>query len=93
MLGSIPRLLLVKDSMVVHLTAVKLMEEFSENRLQKATSCDMPTRMQLHQNSDVFDASTAAAGEITGLYMIDDEGEVMTSDVNTNLFDWEAAEY
>merc|ERR1719491_2889585 len=37
------------------------------------------------QNPNVFDASTAAAGEITGLYMIDDEGEFSTSDVNANF--------
>jgi len=36
-------------------------------------------------NPNVFDASTAEAGEITGLYMIDDEGEISTSDVNANF--------
>ena len=37
------------------------------------------------QNPNVFDASTAKEGEITGLYMIDEEGELTTSDVNANF--------
>lgn len=36
-------------------------------------------------NPNVFDASTAEAGEITGLYMTDDEGVISTSDVNAKF--------
>mmetsp|Transcript_3976 Transcript_3976/g.6117 ORF Transcript_3976/g.6117 Transcript_3976/m.6117 type:complete len:150 (-) Transcript_3976:161-610(-) len=36
-------------------------------------------------NPNVFDASTASQGEITGLFLIDDEGEMSTSDVNANF--------
>lgn len=32
-----------------------------------------------------FDASTAAQGEITGMFMIDDEGEISTTDVNARF--------
>ena len=34
---------------------------------------------------NVFDASTAAQGEITGMFMIDDEGELSTTDVNAKF--------
>jgi photosystem II protein len=36
-------------------------------------------------NPNVFDASTASEGEVTGMYMVDDEGELSTSDVNANF--------
>lgn len=36
-------------------------------------------------NPNVFDASTASAGEITGLFMVDEEGEMSTNDVNANF--------
>jgi|EP01083_Nonionella_stella_P304094 photosystem II protein len=32
-----------------------------------------------------FDANTAAAGEVTGMFMIDDEGEISTNDVNARF--------
>lgn len=32
-----------------------------------------------------FDASTAAAGEVTGMFMIDEEGEISTTDVNARF--------
>eukprot|EP00526_Cylindrotheca_closterium_P024546 CAMPEP_0113629386 /NCGR_PEP_ID=MMETSP0017_2-20120614/15252_1 /TAXON_ID=2856 /ORGANISM="Cylindrotheca closterium" /LENGTH=146 /DNA_ID=CAMNT_0000539777 /DNA_START=115 /DNA_END=555 /DNA_ORIENTATION=+ /assembly_acc=CAM_ASM_000147 len=34
---------------------------------------------------NVFDASTAEKGEITGMFMIDDEGEISTTDVNAKF--------
>ncbi|KAL7495071.1 hypothetical protein ACHAWT_005573 [Skeletonema menzelii] len=37
------------------------------------------------KNPNVFDASTASQGEITGLFLIDDEGEMSTNDVNANF--------
>ena len=36
-------------------------------------------------NPNVFDASTAAKGEITGLFMQDEEGEISTTDVNARF--------
>ena len=36
-------------------------------------------------NPNVFDASTAAAGEITGMFMIDEEGEISTTSVNARF--------
>ena len=36
-------------------------------------------------NPNVFDASTASQGEITGMFLIDDEGEMTTTDVNANF--------
>lgn len=34
---------------------------------------------------NVFDASTAEKGEITGMFMIDEEGEISTTDVNAKF--------
>mmetsp|Transcript_8385 Transcript_8385/g.15989 ORF Transcript_8385/g.15989 Transcript_8385/m.15989 type:complete len:154 (+) Transcript_8385:176-637(+) len=34
---------------------------------------------------NVFDASTAAKGEITGMFMIDEEGEISTTSVNASF--------
>jgi photosystem II protein len=36
-------------------------------------------------NPNVFDASTASQGEITGMFLVDDEGEMSTTDVNANF--------
>jgi len=36
-------------------------------------------------NPNCFDASTAEAGEVTGMFMIDSEGEMSTSDVNASF--------
>jgi len=36
-------------------------------------------------NPNVFDASTASAGEITGLFLVDEEGEMSTTDVNASF--------
>ena len=37
------------------------------------------------QNPNVFDASTSASGEVTGMFMIDEEGEMSTTSVNANF--------
>mmetsp|Transcript_1413 Transcript_1413/g.3119 ORF Transcript_1413/g.3119 Transcript_1413/m.3119 type:complete len:152 (-) Transcript_1413:351-806(-) len=34
---------------------------------------------------NVFDAATAAEGEVTGMFMVDDEGELSTTDVNARF--------
>ena len=34
---------------------------------------------------NVFDSSTAAQGDVTGMFMIDDEGEISTNDVNAKF--------
>mmetsp|Transcript_10 Transcript_10/g.13 ORF Transcript_10/g.13 Transcript_10/m.13 type:complete len:148 (+) Transcript_10:63-506(+) len=36
-------------------------------------------------NPNCFDASTAEAGEVTGMFMIDEEGEVSTTQVNASF--------
>ena len=36
-------------------------------------------------NPNVFDASTAKQGDVTGMYMIDEEGEISTTDVNARF--------
>jgi photosystem II protein len=37
------------------------------------------------KNPNVFDASTAKQGDVTGMFMIDDEGEISTTDVNARF--------
>ena len=34
---------------------------------------------------NVFDASTSAKGEVTGMFMVDNEGEISTTDVNARF--------
>jgi len=36
-------------------------------------------------NPNCFDASTAVKGEVTGMFLSDDEGELMTTDVNAKF--------
>merc|ERR1712194_596630 len=36
-------------------------------------------------NPNVFDASTASEGDVTGMFMTDDEGEISTNDVNAKF--------
>jgi photosystem II protein len=36
-------------------------------------------------NPNVFDASTASQGDVTGMFMVDDEGELSTTDINANF--------
>jgi photosystem II protein len=39
----------------------------------------------LFDNPNVFDASTSSEGEVTGMFMVDDEGELSTTDVNARF--------
>ena len=54
-------------------------------RLTRAVDGSSAVATSKFQNPNVFDASTASQGEITGLFLIDDEGEMSTSDVNANF--------
>eukprot|EP00545_Synedropsis_sp_CCMP1620_P014602 CAMPEP_0119013196 /NCGR_PEP_ID=MMETSP1176-20130426/8127_1 /TAXON_ID=265551 /ORGANISM="Synedropsis recta cf, Strain CCMP1620" /LENGTH=148 /DNA_ID=CAMNT_0006966257 /DNA_START=74 /DNA_END=517 /DNA_ORIENTATION=+ len=37
------------------------------------------------QNPNVFDASTAKEGDVTGMFLVDEEGEISTNDVNARF--------
>jgi photosystem II 13kDa protein len=39
----------------------------------------------IFENPNVFDASTSSSGEVTGLFMQDEEGEISTTDVNARF--------
>lgn len=54
-------------------------------RLTRARDGSSGTATFKFVNPNVFDASTAAKGEITGMFLIDDEGEMSTTDVNANF--------
>jgi len=36
-------------------------------------------------NPNVFDSSTSSEGEVTGMYLVDDEGELATTEVNARF--------
>jgi len=54
-------------------------------KLTRAKDGSSGTATFFFNNPNVFDASTASSGEITGLFLIDEEGEMSTSDVNANF--------
>jgi photosystem II protein len=37
------------------------------------------------KDPNVFDASTASQGDVTGMFLVDDEGEISTNDVNARF--------
>lgn len=50
------------------------------------SSINILTHVKIFLRSpNVFDASTATQGEVTGMFMIDDEGEISTTDVNARF--------
>lgn len=54
-------------------------------KLTRARDGSSGTATFLFDNPNVFDASTASQGEITGLFMTDEEGELSTTDVNARF--------
>mmetsp|Transcript_6039 Transcript_6039/g.5633 ORF Transcript_6039/g.5633 Transcript_6039/m.5633 type:complete len:151 (-) Transcript_6039:111-563(-) len=66
---------------------VKGLEEkvIPDIKLTRAKDGSSGTAKFQFSNPNVFDASTASEGEITGMYLVDDEGELTTSDVNANF--------
>ena len=54
-------------------------------KLTRARDGSSGTATFLFDNPNVFDASTASRGEITGLFMQDEEGEISTTNVNARF--------
>mmetsp|Transcript_28591 Transcript_28591/g.51678 ORF Transcript_28591/g.51678 Transcript_28591/m.51678 type:complete len:153 (+) Transcript_28591:111-569(+) len=54
-------------------------------KLTRAKDGSSGTATFQFSNPNVFDASTASFGDVTGMYLIDEEGEMSTSDVNANF--------
>lgn len=54
-------------------------------KLTRARDGSSGTATFKFKNPNVFDASTASQGEITGLFLIDEEGEMSTNDVNASF--------
>lgn len=54
-------------------------------KLTRAKDGSSGTASFSFKNPNVFDASTASEGEITGMFLVDEEGEMTTSDVNANF--------
>ena len=54
-------------------------------KLTRATDGSSGTATFKFDNPNCFDASTAALGEVTGMFLTDDEGELVTTDVNARF--------
>jgi photosystem II 13kDa protein len=54
-------------------------------KLTRARDGSSGTATFRFKNPNVFDASTASRGEVTGMFLVDDEGEMSTTDVNANF--------
>jgi len=54
-------------------------------KLTRARDGSSGTATFRFKNPNVFDASTANEGEVTGMFLIDDEGELTTTDVNAKF--------
>jgi photosystem II protein len=54
-------------------------------KLTRATDGSSGVARFAFDSPNCFDASTAAAGEVTGMFMIDEEGEISTNDVNARF--------
>ena len=54
-------------------------------KLTRARDGSSGTATFRFQNPNVFDASTAKKGEVLGMFLVDDEGEMSTNDVNARF--------
>lgn len=54
-------------------------------KLTRARDGSSGTATFRFKNPNVFDASTASRGEVTGMFLVDDEGEISTTEVNANF--------
>mmetsp|Transcript_15230 Transcript_15230/g.32049 ORF Transcript_15230/g.32049 Transcript_15230/m.32049 type:complete len:154 (+) Transcript_15230:120-581(+) len=54
-------------------------------KLTRARDGSSGTATFQFSNPNVFDASTSSSGEITGMFLVDDEGEMSTTDVNARF--------
>ena len=54
-------------------------------KLTRATDGSSGTATFNFDAPNVFDASTAAEGDITGMFLVDEEGEMSTNDVNARF--------
>lgn len=54
-------------------------------KLTRARDGSSGTATFQFNNPNVFDASTQSQGEITGMFLIDEEGEMSTTDVNARF--------
>ena len=54
-------------------------------RLTRARDGSSGVAFFLFESPNVFDASTASQGDVTGMFLIDEEGELKTTDVNAKF--------
>eukprot|EP00956_Cyclotella_meneghiniana_P017943 scaffold29594_cov57-Cyclotella_meneghiniana.AAC.2 len=54
-------------------------------KLTRARDGSSGTATFKFDNPNVFDASTATSGDVTGMFLVDEEGELRTTDVNAKF--------
>ncbi|KAL3795585.1 hypothetical protein ACHAWO_001580 [Cyclotella atomus] len=54
-------------------------------KLTRARDGSSGTATFRFSNPNVFDASTSSSGDVTGMFLIDEEGELRTTDVNAKF--------
>ena len=66
---------------------VKGLEEkvIPDIKLTRAKDGSSATATFKFKNANVFDASTAAEGAVTGMFLVDEEGEMTTTEVNASF--------
>ena len=75
------------DDMRAQIQFVRGLEEkvIPQVKLTRARDGSSGTATVLFDKPNVFDASTSSQGEVTGLFMQDEEGEISTTDVNARF--------
>jgi len=73
--------------MTAHIQFIKGIDEkvLPDIRLTRSRDGSTGTATFCFKNANILDKSLALNGEITGMYMIDEEGVIETRDVNVNF--------
>jgi len=73
--------------MIAHIQFIKGINEktLPEIRLTRSRDGSTGTATFYFKNANIFDKNLGLNGEITGMYMIDDEGVLETRDVNARF--------
>mmetsp|Transcript_27010 Transcript_27010/g.39500 ORF Transcript_27010/g.39500 Transcript_27010/m.39500 type:complete len:150 (-) Transcript_27010:115-564(-) len=80
----------LRSSMELYSAAIQFIKGLDEKvvpdiKLTRARDGSSGTATFTFMNPNVFDASTTSQGDVTGMFMVDDEGEMSTMEVNANF--------
>jgi photosystem II protein len=78
---------LIKKIMIAYIQFIKGINEkvLPDIRLTRSRDGSTGTATFRFKNANILDKSLALDGEITGMYMIDEEGSIESRDVNVNF--------